>query len=522
MFSHPAYGIDLGDGALKAVKLKRRNTRLVVTGADYRPYGRAEDGAVRPVAGLPPRADAALRSFIADARPGPLDRIYVGFPSVATFNRLMLVPDVGPERLQSITDYETHRALRGPVDDYIVRSRVLRRHGQHEEVPCVLFAVRRKLRDAFVSGLSEGGLEFDNLIPSPAALALFARYDRPAKGDRIVLSIGLRGTELVFLRDHGYAFRTLPLGVVGMSAFAVDDVTRRGDAAARLAERITAEIDSASRFFFGKSQPFQPQSLLLLGEGLRFPTLVAELRQRARVPVDEIRSLHRIAIDTSLPAELRARVPEMAQAVGLAIAAARAEHAEIELLPHNRSRDAARRLPGLAAAALCVSGLAWWLTARDRIDADTLRQTRVSPTAAEITAQRANFVSTAASLKQGAAASDALDAFTTARSARSILWSELLKRLGPDVKDYGDSDLRLITARVERAGAGTELSGKVRAAILDLRAASVLRQRLGGIKGLREVEVSEVMEERDEFGEHAVYRFSARITPLGDAEKGPR
>ena len=514
MLSYPAYGIELGDGAVKAVKLVRRGTRLVVTWADYRPYARAEDGAVRPVAGLPPRSEATLREFLAAASPGALDRTYVGFPSVATFNQLLHVPDVGAERLQSITDYETHRSLRGSVSDYEVRSRILKRHGQQEEIPCILFAVRRNLRDAFVAGLRETGLEVDNLLPSPAALALFARYDRPAKGDRIVVSVGLRGTEVVFLRDQGYAFRTLPLGMVGLLDIKESDTARRTDAARRLVERIAAEIDSGVRFFFGDARRFDPSALLLFGEGASVPEIVAQFERVSKAPVEAIETLHRIGIDPRIDKPMARRIPQMGQALGLAIAAARAERPEIELLPRNRGREAGRRLPGLALAAAGVSVAAFLFSRHDVAEARDLATVEVQPAADEIEARRQAFGETSARLDQIARESDQLDRFAVGRSHRAALLSSVLQLLGPDNVDYGESDLRVGDLRIDRDGDVTRLSGRVRAAHDDARAATVLRQRLAATGTLRDISVTEAA--RDEFAERILYAFSA-VIPSPDA-----
>jgi len=510
LFSFPALGIDLGDGALKAVRMKRRGARLVVTWAAYRPYARAEDGAVRPTAGLESRAAAALRQFLEEQQLSAMERVIVGFPSVATFNRLITVPDVGDERLDEIARYEAHRSLRGPIDDYVVRTRVLRRHGSAEEIPCMLYAVRRRIRDAFVSDLSRAGLEFDNLVPAPAALALFVNYDRPAKGQRIAVSIGLRATEVVYLRDQGYAFRTLPLGVVGLSSLTTEEQKRQ--AAARLAERLSAEIGFGATFFFGGHGAFRPDTVMLFGEGAVIPEVVSAFKRLYPTRVEGIGNLHRVLVDARMDAETRARVGQMGSALGLAIAASRTTEREIELLPRNGSRAALRRLPALAAAAILVSGVAGMLTWRDVAQNRSLDAVAVTPSAdavRERTALESRLVTRLENLQER---EQQLATLVAGRAARASLLARLLSQFGPEVTDYGETDLRLFELTISHAANGATIAGEVTAPMLDSRASTVLRQRLAAIHGVSDISVEAVPARDDAFIERARFAFRATLS----------
>lgn len=510
--SYPAFGIELTDGALKAVKLVRRGTRLVVTWADYRPYARAEDGAVRPRAGLDPRALEALRTFLKEVGPGALDRVYVGLPAVATFNNLIRVPDVGEERLAEIARYEAHRSLRGLIEDYAVRTRVLRRRAEQDEIPCLLFAIRRALLDAFVADLVREGLEFDNLVPSPAALALFARYDRPTKDDRIVVSIGLRATEVVYMRDRGHTSRTLPLGVIGLSGIPPE---KRVEAALRLARRLCAEIDKGVAFFFGKDGSFQPSGVALFGEGAGLSEVVDGFRRHFKTPVEGIGSLHRVAIDSRVSEEARRHLPQMGSAVGLAIAAARAGDPLIEMLEQHRARDAARRLPGLSLAGLLLSAATFWMAHRDVAEAERIQQLRVTPTAADVERRARVASSLGLRAERVARLETDLQGFVAGRAERAALLSRVVRLFGPAITDFGPTDFRLRECRIDRRPDGTYLAGQTEAPLVDIRAATVLRQRLASIPGLVDVSVSELEEERDTYMETTLFAFSAKLRAGG-------
>lgn len=510
MFGPPAFGIELSDGALKAVKLERRGARLVVTWAAYRPYARAEDGAVRPRAGLNPRADATLRTFLAEGGPGPLDRVYVGFPSVGTFNRLVMVPDVGEERLAEIARYETHRSLRGPIEDYVVRTHVLKKKADTTEIPALLYAARRSHLDAFVTDLSEAGLEFDNIIPSPAAIALFTRYDRPAMGDRTIVSIGLRATEIVYLRDRGHTYRTLPLGVIGLEAVAKG--AARANAVKRLVAAISAEIAKGSKFFFGDQ--FASETLSLFGEGAAMAEIVWEFEHHFK-KVESIGSLHRLVIDDAVQGEVREQLVNMGSALGLAIAAAGASDPLVELLPRNKARDASRRLPGLAVAAVVVSACAWFATQRDVSEAAAIGALRVEPSVPEVVERRRAHQENVDRLGRALKRQELLVEYCDDRRPRATLLSAIVRRFGPAITEFGESDLRLIDCRIARSATGTTVSGEVRASLLDVRAATVLRQRLATIRPLAGITVTEVEGSRDEYAETVRLGFHADVPKGG-------
>jgi hypothetical protein len=355
VFQQPAFGIELGDGALKAVKLERRGARHIVTFAEYRPYARAEDGAARPTAGLDPRAFAALAAFLEEHRPSPFARVYVGMPSIGALSRIVRVPNVGEEKVESIADYELHRSVRGQLEDYVHHTRILRGRGDATEVSCALFAIRRRLRDAFISDLSRAGLEFDMLVPSPAALAQFARYDRPTAGDRVVISIGLRATEVVYERDGAYCFRTLPLGCVGLKAIAKTDETMRSKLARKLVKKISYEIGAGAAFFFGDAAKWDPATVCLFGEGAIEPEIVTQFERHYSGRLEAIGRLNRIAISPTVRGDGKQHVAQMGSALGLAIQAARADESEIELADPHLARAAVRRVPILAALSLVLA-----------------------------------------------------------------------------------------------------------------------------------------------------------------------
>lgn len=479
MFQAPAIGIELGDGALKAVAVERRGAKLVVTFAEYRPYAREEDGAARPSAGLERRAYEALQKFLAEHPPSPLARIFVGVPSIASFNRLVRVPRLGTDQMKSLADYELHRSLRGDVDDYQIRNHVVETEEVGTEVPCMLFAIRTRIRDAFVSDLTRAGLEFDMLVPSPVALAQFARYDRPFKGDRIVVSVGLRATEVIWQRENAFCFRTLPLGVVGLLAIDAKDTTKRETAARRLVRKICYEIGAGSSFHFSEDQHWNPTAVALFGEGANLPEIVAQFERHYGEKIEAIGHLHRISLAPDVSSEHRKEVPMMGSALGLAIQAARADHADIQLVEPNRARAAARRVPLLAMISLAIFATCAVLTWRDVREARSAANLGQLDLAEEIRDRRAAGEAELREFQTESQLSDALSRLLRGRAPRSRLLNAMLRQFGPKVDVFGDVDVRLRRLEIQRTSDGAEVTGVAQVAEGDaMQSAFVLRRRL--------------------------------------------
>ena len=218
-----ALGIDLGDGH-EAVRLVRRGARLVVTWASV-PAVRAGPRMERSgrTAGLDPRAAETLRA----SWRGGSRRARSGHRRVAVRRgRSIAWCWCRRRRCALPRSPPTRRTVAArPDEDYVVRTRVLRRAGDKARVPCMLYRARR-FRDAFVRN-SRAGPRVRNLVPSPSGLAQFEstpgprrhnarRVDRCARRDRLSAIDGVR-------------VRTLPLGV-GLSS-SLRDEAQRTDAA---------------------------------------------------------------------------------------------------------------------------------------------------------------------------------------------------------------------------------------------------------------------------------------------------
>lgn len=337
--SRVAYGVDLLDGTLKAVRLVRKGRRLVITRVWRIPCAGGVD---------PDRASLdALGEFLAQARPGSGAQIVVSAPTRGALSRTLVVPAVELDRVDDLVRYELLSELNTLEEERIIRHTV--RRGVVEHRAYVYALVRRRV-DRLRAHLAERRVPYDDLEHPGFALASYVETEQPRAHDRIVLGVGRTATELVLLTEDGLWTRHLPLGL--------DD---EPDADA-LAARLRAEIHAAVAFFL-KDQPFNPAEIVLTEEGALDRAFVTALHRRTELPVARLQQPQRLVLHRRLGHE--PDVLALGKAIGLALAGAGVGRFRCPVLDGNPHRDAMRRLPLVAACALLAAailvGMTLWI-----------------------------------------------------------------------------------------------------------------------------------------------------------------
>ncbi|HZM00822.1 MAG TPA: hypothetical protein VFD43_11285, partial [Planctomycetota bacterium] len=293
-----AIGIDVSDGTVKAVRLSRRGGRVTL----LRTW-RVElpDG--------PEPEFAALAALLRQVRPGPGTRVVIAAPTRGLVSRSYLIPDVNAERTAELVRYELLAELQQPAEDLTIRH-VVGRGATERQVHAL--ALRRSQVDAFRERLAAHGVPWDDLEPAGLALAAFVDLERRSRGDRLLLGVGRRASQLVIQAASGLWTRHLPLGLADAPA---DE----------LAERLRDEVDSALAWFVPAGQRLHPGELVLSEEGALDARLTGALKRVLPMPVVRIGELTHIRPAWRLrhAGQDAAQALAMGQAFGLALAGLR-------------------------------------------------------------------------------------------------------------------------------------------------------------------------------------------------------
>jgi Tfp pilus assembly PilM family ATPase len=354
-----AWGIDIGDGTLKAVRLKAEGRALHVAEVVEIPYLDPFLKKRSPPATIDRRAIAALLQFGSSVRITDTDRVAVAFPSFQTLEGVIEVPRVETAQRDRMIEFEVSDMVDIPLRDLSIRHRHHRFRSEDIE-QVMIHAVRQRELAAFFHYLDESGIPYDRIVSPGAALADMARICVTLNKKYLVISPGFNATDLVALSGTDFWTRTLPLGLPVAPGEAMEVAREK---IAELCQVLELEIRAfLNRILPGKD--FTPQKALVSGEGARVPAFINALDAVLPVPVEVMRPATRLA-----PIQERAGMPpenvvhSMGKAIGLALGACDDTRTACSLAEIQVRRRALRKLPllsGLAAVVLLmVLGMAW-------------------------------------------------------------------------------------------------------------------------------------------------------------------
>jgi Tfp pilus assembly PilM family ATPase len=361
-----AWGIDIGDGTLKAVRLKAEGRALHVVEVVEIPYLDPFLKKKSPPASIDRRAIAALLQFGSTTKISDTDRVAVGFPSFHAVEGVVEMPRVEEHQRDRMIQFEVSDMVEIPLRDLAIR------HQHHrfrsEDIEQVLIhAVRKRELDAFFHYLGESGIPYDRIISSSAALVDMARLCISLNNKYLIVSPGFNATVIVALSGTDFWTRTLPLGLPVAPGEAMEVAREK---VVELCGILKREIGAfIGRILGGKD--FNAIKILVSGEGARVPAFINALDAILPEPVEVLRPATRLAAleqRDGMPPE--SVVHSMGKAIGLALGAVDETRTACSLVDSQTRRRALRLLPLLswlsALVLLMVLGMAW--LERDRSD----------------------------------------------------------------------------------------------------------------------------------------------------------
>jgi hypothetical protein len=348
VLGHSAIGIDVSDGALKAVLLHASGGRLTLRRTWRLP--------IEPDDGPEARA-AAIAELLRRARPGSGTRIVVSAPAEESLTRTYRLPAVEASRTDELVRYELLSELGVPDDDLVIRHVAHRSAGEH---PVHVYALRRRRLAALQAALATRGLDVDDWELPGWALASFVEHELPGGRERLLLGVGQRASDLVLLSGSGLWARHLALGLQTAEP-------------AELARRLAEELAAARAALLPADQPFEPQQVVLAEDGAGDAQLAGELKHLFSAPlvrIDGLRHIHaswRIAHE----GQTQEQALSSARAFGLALSGLGVARYAGPAAPGSARREALRLAPAVAAsvlvscATLVLLGVAVWARAQE-------------------------------------------------------------------------------------------------------------------------------------------------------------
>jgi type IV pilus assembly protein PilM len=204
------WGIDVGQCALKALKLQWRDNKLRAIGFDVIEHAKILS---QPDADEQALIRSALGKFTSrNSIKG--STIIISVPGQASFTRFIKLPPVEPRKIPEIVRYEARQQIPFNLEDVVWDYQTISpASAGPREVEVGIFAMKRDIVNDYVSDFLAMRIEPDIVQMSPVALYNFLRYEKKEGGGAtLLMDVGAENTNLVIADGDRVWIRNIPLG----------------------------------------------------------------------------------------------------------------------------------------------------------------------------------------------------------------------------------------------------------------------------------------------------------------------
>jgi type IV pilus assembly protein PilM len=360
---------------------------------------RREELIVDPAADAtrPAQIEAAVSGLRKALRAAIRERVNVCLPSQSVFARFVKLPGATPSEVDSIIGFEAQQNVPFPIDEVIWDYQVM---GEAKENiwDVALVAIKSDQLDEINASVGRGGLKSFVVDVAPMALSNAFRYNySELSGCSLLIDIGARTTNLVFVEDKRVFSRSIPVGGSAISASIAKEFKQEitvgeklklekglvglgGNYAepddpveARISKivrgtmtRLHAEVARSISFYRQNQSGSAPVRAFLCGGTVSLPYMVEFFSEKLQMPIEHFNSLRNVTVASQeVTGQLAGKAHTLGEAVGCALRSLGNVPMEINLRPHSvvREQNLARRKPFLILAASCLilTPAAWWL-----------------------------------------------------------------------------------------------------------------------------------------------------------------
>jgi type IV pilus assembly protein PilM len=366
-----AWGIDIGNRALKAVKLVRTADGVKIDDVDIIEHenilsnaGDNRDQLIQTALALFTSKHQLKGSAAA-----------VGVSGQQSFARFIKLPPVEDRKIPEIVRFEAIQQIPFPLDEVEWAYQLFRDEG-NPDVEVGIFAMRKELVNQHLANFSGAGLNVQAVQMNPLADYNALQYDDKIKGATMIIDLGAENADLIIAEGETVWMRSIPIGGNHFTEALVRDFKLRFERAEEL-KRTTAtsphgrrilqamrpvfadlvsEIQRSIGFYSSTHRDSRISRVLALGGTFKLPGLQKYLQQNLSLEVVKLDSLGQTPpTDAKVAAALNENILSCVSAYGLALQALGEAKIKSSLLPQaiQRERFWQAKIKWFAAAAAC-------------------------------------------------------------------------------------------------------------------------------------------------------------------------
>ncbi|MDB5303655.1 MAG: pilM [Phycisphaerales bacterium] len=310
-----AWGIDVGNRALKAIRLARDAEGL-----------RIEDFEVIEHEHVLSQAGDNRESLIQQALANFAQHhnikggaVAIGVSGQTSFARFIKLPPVEPRKIPEIVRFEAIQQIPFPLEE-VEWSYQLFKQPDSPEVEVGIFAMRKELVNHTIKGFTDVGLDVQVVQTNPLAVYNAMQHDERIKGTTMIVDLGAENTDLIIAEGESIWMRSIPIGGNHFTEallkafklkFAKAEELKRNAATSKYGRQIlqamrpvfsdlVGEIQRSIGFYSSTHRDSRIARVLALGGTFRLPGLQKYLQQNLQLEVTRIDRL-----GAATPAEAR-------------------------------------------------------------------------------------------------------------------------------------------------------------------------------------------------------------------------
>ncbi len=382
------WGIDIGQCALKALKLSDMDGRLQAEAIDAVEYPKV-------LSKSDPEREQIIRDALAEffGRNDCRDSLVViGVPGQTSFTRFVKMPPVETKNIPNLVKFEAEQQIPFDIREVIWRWQTF--SGPDDpEVEVGLFAIKRTDVYAALQPFVEQHMTVDVVQMAPMALYNFMACDKhvASEGATLLVDIGADSTDLVVADGSRVWTRTIQLGGNRFTealvksfklSFEKAESLKRSAGTSKYAKQVfqamrpvfadlAQEIQRSIGFYTSQHRDSRLTRVVGMGNGFRLPGLQKYLQQNLTTEVVRVDGFNNLQPSGAVSASaLSAQVLGMGVAYGLALQGLGIAPIETNLVPDEivSTRRWRRKRPWFAAAAALLVAATLAMACRARND----------------------------------------------------------------------------------------------------------------------------------------------------------
>lgn len=345
-----AWGIDIGNRALKAIKLVRDGDALRMDDVEV-----IEHEQVLSNSG--DNRESLIQTALANFGQRHLTKggvVSIGVSGQSSFARFIKLPPVEEKKIPEIVKFEAIQQIPFPLDQ-VEWSYQLFRQPESPDVEVGIFAMRRELVNQQIKYFTDMDMNVQVVQMSPLAVYNAMYYDnRLSDGTTMILDLGAENADLIIADGETVWLRSVAIGGNNFTEalvksfklnFAKAEELKRNAQTSKYARQIfqamrpifadlVAEIQRSIGFYSSVHRDSRIKRIVALGNTFRLPTLQKYLQQNLQIEVERLDAFQAGApADGRLAALLNDNIASMAGAYGLALQAMGQGKISSSLLP---------------------------------------------------------------------------------------------------------------------------------------------------------------------------------------------